>query len=353
MKTLKDFTPEIQAKIPEYLKKYQAGVFDGGRYKTFKKENAEALINWNCEKCGYKKPVVLVAGNPYEAQLMFNFIVLNKEHFGPILYLIYCLINKLEIPKEINKEANTLRNTLANTHEKELRKYNNSYLFTSNVYSNALLAWWKFAIDEFKIDCKVKIDLDSWNDLYLQSGVYSAIFSELVCVVSKYPKKVYRDNDNRLHNPVGAAVEWEFICEQTNFENYYIHGRSLPKWIWDKSLKGKITRDDFLKEKNEEIKAGIYEVMGQKKMMDLLGTTVIDWKVIKHANGEKEKAILYKTKETFKEIDNKPFAWVGVICPSTGASYLLGVEPHHTNAKKALASLSMFEEWDYSFNFRA
>lgn len=30
MKTLKDFTPEIKAKIPEYIKKYTNGIFDGG-----------------------------------------------------------------------------------------------------------------------------------------------------------------------------------------------------------------------------------------------------------------------------------------------------------------------------------
>ena len=72
MKTLKDFTPEIQAKIPEYHKRYLAGVEDGGRFRSFKKENAEKLINWNYEKSGFKKPVVLVAENIYEQQLMIK-----------------------------------------------------------------------------------------------------------------------------------------------------------------------------------------------------------------------------------------------------------------------------------------
>lgn len=73
MKTLKDFTPEIQAKIPEYIERYTKGVFDGVRYNSFVKGNAEALINWNYEKCGYKKPDVLVAENLYESQLFFNY----------------------------------------------------------------------------------------------------------------------------------------------------------------------------------------------------------------------------------------------------------------------------------------
>jgi hypothetical protein len=50
----------------------------------------------------------------------------------------------------------------------------------------------------------------------------------------------------------------------------------LPKWIWDKSLKGEVTRGDFLKESNEEIKGGLYEVMGQRKVMELVFEKVQD-----------------------------------------------------------------------------
>ncbi len=99
MKTLKDLTPEIKAKIPQYIKEYTKGVFDGGRYNSFKRENAEALINWNYETAGYKKPVVLVAENPYEAQIFFNYIKANEKIFLPIIYVNYCLINGVELPK--------------------------------------------------------------------------------------------------------------------------------------------------------------------------------------------------------------------------------------------------------------
>lgn len=37
MKTLKDLTPEIIAKIPKYQKKAIEGIFDGRRYNKFKK----------------------------------------------------------------------------------------------------------------------------------------------------------------------------------------------------------------------------------------------------------------------------------------------------------------------------
>jgi hypothetical protein len=186
----------------------------------------------------------------------------------------------------------------------------------------------------------------------MNSGVYSALFSELLCVVSKYPKRVYRDNEDRLHNQYGPAVEWESMSDETNFDGYYIHGRRLPGWIWEKASNDGITKEMFLNEKNEEIKGGIYEVLGQLKVMEILGALVVDERKIHHENGDIETVQLIKTKEKFKEIDNQPFAWVKVICPSTGATYLLGVEPHHKNAKIALASISMFGESEYSFNFR-
>jgi len=72
MKTLKDFTPEIQAKIPEYQRRVLEPVFSGQKYRDFDFQSAVKCVNWNYEFCGFKAPVVLVAENPYEAQLMFH-----------------------------------------------------------------------------------------------------------------------------------------------------------------------------------------------------------------------------------------------------------------------------------------
>ena len=86
-----------------------------------------------------------------------------------------------------------------------------------------------------------------------------------------------------------------------------------------------------------------------------LSAIVIDYdkRTIVHKNGDLEEVTLLKTKETFAEIDNQPFAWVKMICPSTGTTYLQGVEPHHKDAIEAIASLSMFSASEYSFDYRA
>src|SRR5690606_18317510 len=98
MKTLKDITPVVQAKTPEYIKNALAGVFDGGRYKSFDIEKAKKAVWLNYERCGYKKPVVLVAGNPYEAQIIMNYLSACPPIVAYI-YLLYCSQNKIKNDK--------------------------------------------------------------------------------------------------------------------------------------------------------------------------------------------------------------------------------------------------------------
>ena len=180
------------------------------------------------------------------------------------------------------------------------------------------------------------------------SGIYDMIQLNGFCIVSDLPRKIVRNNSGRLHNPTGPAIEFA-----DGYKQYYINGRALPSWIWEKAAAGLITKELFIKEPNSEIKGGIYEVMGQKRMMDLLGAKEVDTRQIIHTNGDIETVTLLKTKERFQEIDNQPFAWVKMVCPSTGSQYLQGVEPHHKNALEAIASLSPFSPEEYSFDMRS
>ena len=192
--------------------------------------------------------------------------------------------------------------------------------------------------------------LDKFNNFkdFMKSGSYEMIQLNGFCIVSKLPVKIVRNTDNRLHNPIGPAIQFA-----DGYKLYFINGRSLPSWIWEKAESGEITRQMFLNETNAEIKGGIYEVLGQKKMMDLLGAKEVDTRKIVHKNGDIETVTLLKTEDVFEEIDNQPFAWVKMVCPSTGTQYLQGVEPHHTDALTAIASLSMFKPEEYSFDMRS
>jgi hypothetical protein len=411
--TISDLTPEIKARIPEYIERYTKGIDNGERYNNFKLKNAEALINWNYEKCGFKKPVVIVCENIYESQIFFNFIVANKNKYFPILYLIYSLKNNLNenIEKFIENIKSgdlkdntlnstlrstlystldstlesTLRSTLRSTLDSTLRstlystlystlgstldstlrstldstlystlrstlgKYNEDYLFTTNIYTNVLLAWFKFSADNFDIyDEKINLELNSWNDLYLNSNVYSAIFSELFCVVSKYPKHIYRDGNDNLHNvdinkSNGLAVEWGYTIEETRFDCYYIHGRNMPKVIFEKHKNNTLTKADFINETNEDIRGGIYEIIegqGEGMMMKFLEAVEVDRKTIQHEHGSEE-LILYKTEELFNEEEDlngkspAALAWLKMTCPSTGQNYLIPSDSSFNNCVNA------------------
>jgi hypothetical protein len=198
-----------------------------------------------------------------------------------------------------------------------------------------LLAWWRFIESEFKLDCSVKVDLDSWNDLYEKSGVYSAVFSELVCVVSKYPKKVHRDNENRLHNTKGQAVEWESYSKETEFTSYCIHGRSIPKFIAEIALNGELTKEVFIKEQNDEHRSAWYNYVGEERMLEILGAVAVDTFNVTHNNQEDEVITLFKTKEKLNRIKNKPYAWLKRICPSTGNAYLTPTDPDFKTAEES------------------
>jgi hypothetical protein len=155
------------------------------------------------------------------------------------------------------------------------------------------------------------------------------------------------NTQGRIHSIEGPAVKFR---DGSAYYFVTVNGRSLPSWVVKN--KDRITREKFLNEKNAETRAAIYEVLGHKKIMEMLGAETVHTSEITHANGDVETVELLKTRDRFPEIENQPFAWVKVTCPSTGTNYLLGVEPKHTNAAEAVASLSMFESGEYSFNFR-
>jgi len=180
----------------------------------------------------------------------------------------------------------------------------------------------------------------------IRSNVFNAYEYENYVFAIQPPVYIETNLAGRLHSTTQAAVQF-----RDGSEYYFINGRSIPAWIVND--KSSITKERFMKETDADIKGAIYESIGQQGMLDLLGAKVVDRREIVHANGDREVVELLKTDDLFEEIDNQPFAWVSMCCPSTGTHYLQGVEPHHTNAIEAIASLSPFNAKDYSFNFRA
>jgi hypothetical protein len=247
-----------------------------------------------------------------------------------------------------NNVDNTVRNTVFNT-------------VWNNVSDNVKMKYESFSfrgigdygwLSYYDFFTRINVIKDENFNKYcefIKAGVYDMITLKGFCIVCEMPVKIKRNDSGQLHCTTESSIEWS-----DGYSQWYINGRSIPVEIFDKCLSGKVTKEDFIHEPNEENKAAIYEILGQEKMIKLLGAKEVDKGTFVHENGELEEVILYKTKEKFKEAGDNPLAWVKFICPSTGTSYLIDVEPRHTDARLAAISTSpLFTSIeDYQFTDR-
>jgi len=171
MKTLKDFTPEIQAKIPEYQNRVLEPIFNGSKYHNFDIEKAKKAIKWNYEKCGYKMPIVLVAENPLEQQYLFNYLKLNIKKYEKTLYVLnneFVEIKINDIKCKISSYFILFFNFTNLSIDNQLRSQLDSQL--SSQLDSQLSS---------QLDSQLRSQLDSQLDSQLSSQLYSQLRSQL------------------------------------------------------------------------------------------------------------------------------------------------------------------------------
>jgi hypothetical protein len=350
---------------------------------TLDRDKAKGSIEWLYQFCGFYKPIIIFLDSPMACQYAIPYISAISNIFrslapdgnSPSIQQVESQVRsqvesqvRSQVRSQVESQVGSqvwsqvrsqvgsqVRSQVRSQVESQVRSQVRSQVESQGLkyepfstYGNVTDYGWVSFYDFFtQVGIVENKSFDNFKSLLL-SGIYDMIQLNGFCIVSGLPTKIIRNNQGRLHNPTGPAIEFK-----DGYKQYYINGRALPEWIWEKAAAGEITKKMFLDEKNSDIKGGVYEVLGQKKMMDILGAVEIDTRKITHANGDIETVTLLKTKETFEEINDQPFAWVKMICPSTGTQYLQGVEPHHTNALEAIASLSPFKASEYSFNYRS
>jgi len=332
-------TPEQEAQIEVYKNKYLPAVFGGEYYRNFNYNDCKNLVDWMYKLANQKMPVTLCVNNPYEAQIIADHFMQNESAKLKQMHLMLndpSIFDQETFDKlyaEIRAEADEVLKD-----PKKPRSFYESYLFTADIFTNVLLSWYGFMIDVLKIETDVKETFLEWRELYEKAGVFNTVCFDWLCIVSKYPKKLYVNDNFDLHNTTGTCTEWDGVP----WKNYFINGRNISTPDYELALHGNLTRERFMSEKNEDTRAAWVEILGPEKMMNMLGAEKIDEGTINHNNGETETVVLYKTKEVYEETGGLPFAWVKFICPSTGSAYMLDVEPHHTNAIAAAVSTSPF-----------
>jgi hypothetical protein len=322
MKKLEILTSEQEALIPIVRQEWLDLFFKNKG--NLNKPVFEEQIEWLYKRLNYKKPFIWYCDSPLMVQIIIN--IIKKTSQSSTL---------------VEKNNNIGDNIRANIGA------NNMTFESFSSYGNITDYGWVAFYDYFRRLNYFKYEWGDFLDFqkFLKSGVYDFVAFKDIIFVSACPIEVHQDSNNRLHNTESPAVRFK-----DGYNIYAIHGRILSSWIWEK--KDTITKEMFIEEKNSEIRAAMYSVLGEKRVMEILGATEIDKQLIQHQNEDIEIIKLFKTTEIFAEIDNNPLAWVKFTCPSTGTDYLIACEPHYTDAKEAAASLSIFKKEEYSFDFR-
>ncbi len=76
-------------------------------------------------------------------------------------------------------------------------------------------------------------------------------------------------------------------------------------------------------------------------MMTFLGAYEYGTETIVHGNGEEEVLTLYRTTESFPELQDingktdVPLCWLRLVCPSTGQNYLISTDASFTTPSEA------------------
>jgi len=178
----------------------------------------------------------------------------------------------------------------------------------------------------------------------IKSGVFNAYEYENIVFAIQPPVYISRDNTGRLHSVEGSSVKF-----RDESEYFYIHGVAIKEDLYRKLLNNEYSFDDFLKERNEEIKAAslsfIEEKHGSEALFRFISSNLkkVDTftdkksdKYLKGTTGGMNIGVYTLFKGSANGID---LAFVRCFCPSTDRMFFLSVDPVNENAKDAIASL--------------
>ena len=132
------------------------------------------------------------------------------------------------------------------------------------------------------------------------------------CIVSDFPERLEKDEQNRPHSITGPSHRW-----RDGFEFYYIHGVKLEKDLWEKIVSGKMTAEEVFAVENTEHRRIAYEIMDKTKMKALKNFQVLD-EVKDDGHGYPMKIISFKTQQY-----DMPFIYLNCFDPSTGREYFV------------------------------
>lgn len=178
----------------------------------------------------------------------------------------------------------------------------------------------------------------------IKSGVFDTFVYKNIVFAVRPPVEFKRNEQGRLHSYDAPAV-----TNRDGTVHYFIHGVNIKPDIWEKLETDTLTFDDFVQQKNEEVKAAILSYIEEKKGNEGVYRfiskhlkevdTYVDKKPEKYlvgTTGGMNIGVYTLYKGTFGGLR---MAYVRCYCPSSDRMFFLSVHPNNNNAKDAIASL--------------
>jgi hypothetical protein len=335
MKTMEDYTPEIQAKIPEYISRAKDDLYSGKEAAGWKKENTVKYVNKVYSFAEKQLPAVIVADNPEEYKIFYNLIFhFERPEIIPMIEKVFNEKNS-NGSSELEYEIEAVLRSLS-FDRSEFVQSKSDYLFITSEYARAYLMWYRFIHKEFEIPFSKSDDLEWFYQNVNAASMSRCYFTDKACLVLRMPCKILR-NEVGFHSATEPAIQ--FVG---GYGAYYLNGRHVPNWVFEDYEKGELTFDKFLAQDNEDIKAGIITLIKEREdnegLLKFLNAYVVDEQKVVHENGYSETLTLYKTREVYPFLvdengnQNQPYAWLRMVCPSTGQVYLIDTSASFNDA---------------------
>lgn len=281
-------TPEQEALIPVYVKKYTDKFFN---YNPIDKEKATEFFQWVYKFSGLSPfKELYVVNDPDSAQALANRLC-------------------------------------------ETEGVHYSYSGYGNAWDLGWLAFYSF----MKEVCGVKLDenFDHYHQI-VDLNIYDCIQFDDAVIVMELATNIKRKGI-RLHCEDGPA-----ICFGPGYQLYFWNGVAVPEKLI--MQRDQITKEDILGQTNAEIRRCFYEVLGGQEYYNIStdgnGVDLID----EDMDDQGFMMQLYRTKEP-DPIINAHVVFLECICPSTGRSYNIPPPDQNvTNVWAAKASLANYEK---------
>jgi len=181
-------------------------------------------------------------------------------------------------------------------------------------------------------------------------------------IVSNFPQKVTFDNNERLHNEDGAAIEYT-----DGFNVYSLHGVRVPEWIVE-TPKDEIDPEKVLAITNVEIRLAAIRHVGLHNFLSQIEHKVLDKKsmegdrlsiiqgIVEETLGQEEyNTFMINNSGIFDHyyelllvrIEDRMCEFLKMVNPSTGEIHMEGVAPGTKTVNQALAFRLGLTEKEY------